>query len=116
MDDWSPRGDKIAAGSLNRDGPTYIYDLTQKRWQAIGVVWHPRWLPDGRRLLGVRGGGMVVIVDTQNGQARDVYSEATPNVLSNVALSRDGRRLYVATQSSQSNLWVMRTGPARHAH
>jgi Tol biopolymer transport system component len=115
VDDWNLQGDKIAAGSLSRDGTTYFYDLTEKRWQEIGMVWHPRWLPDGRRLLGLRE-GRVVLVDTRNGQARDVYSEATPNVLSNVALSRDGRRLYVATQSSQSNLWLMRTGPARHAH
>ena len=115
MDDWSPRGDKIAAGSLGRDGPTYIYDLTEKSWQPIGIAWHPRWLPDGRRLLGLRG-GKVVLVDTRNGQARDVYSEATPHVLNNVALSRDGRRLYVASLSSQSNIWVMRTGPAQRTH
>jgi len=48
---------------------------------------------DGRRLLGVRG-GKVVIVDTQNGQARDVYAEAAPNALDGIALSRDGRRLW----------------------
>ena len=115
MDDWNLHGDKIAAGSLSRDGPTYVYDLIEKRWQAIGMVWHPRWLPDGRRLLGLRE-GRVVLVDTRNGQARDVYSEATPNALNNVALSRDGGRLYVASLSSQSNLWVMRTGPVRRAH
>ena len=78
-------------------------------------MWHPRWLPDGRRLLGVRG-GKVVIVDTQNGQARDVYAEAAPNVLDGIALSRDGRRLYVTSASSQSTIWVMRTGPVRRTH
>jgi Tol biopolymer transport system component len=115
MEDWNPRGDQIVAGSLARGGPAYIYDLTKKRWKGAGTVWHPHWLPDGLRLVGVRGGN-VVIVDTQNGQSRDVYSEAAPNVLDGIALSRDGRRLYFASISSQFNLWVMRTGPVRRPH
>jgi serine/threonine protein kinase len=107
LDDWSPRGDKVACGSVFSGRTGYIYELTQKRWQAIGEVFRPRWMPDGRRLLALRG-GKVVVIDSESGKASDVYADVPPNGISSFGLSRDGKRLFVAAGSSRTSIWMMR--------
>ncbi len=109
LDDWSPRGDKLAFGSVFQGHTGYIYELTQTRWKPIGDAFRPRWLPDGRRLLALRN-GKIVVIDTLNGHATDVYADTPPNSISSFGISRDGKRLYVASGSSRSSIWMMREG------
>jgi Tol biopolymer transport system component len=112
LDDWSPRGDKIAFGSVFPGRAGYIYDVAQKRWQPVGEIFRPRWMPDGTRLLALRG-GKIAVIDTLNGHASDVYADAPPNFISSFGLSRDGKRLYVAAGSSRSSIWMMGSGNGR---
>ena len=105
LDDWSARGDRLAFGAVFPGRTGYLFDLAQRRWQAIGEVYRPRWLPDGRRLLALRG-GKIVLIDTVNGHASEVYAEVTPNSISSFGLSRDGKHLYVAAGSSRSSIWM----------
>jgi len=110
--DWSPDSEKIAVGGLLRGVPGYIYYIAQKRWEAIGEVRSLRWLPDGRRLLALRN-DTIVLVDPGIAKMRDVYSEPGLKEISNISVSRDGKRLYFTTRSDQSNIWLMRAGSAK---
>jgi serine/threonine protein kinase/dipeptidyl aminopeptidase/acylaminoacyl peptidase len=102
--DWSPDDGRIVAADTTNH--MWIFDLESRTWAPAGTGALPRWLPDGRRLVAVSR-GHVVLVDPVTKQSRDIYSEPGRYV-SAVALTRDGRHLYFTSALTQSDIWTMR--------
>ena len=102
--DWSPDGTRLAAADTSNT--LWVFDRGARTWTRVGSGAYPRWLPDGRRLLAVSGGG-IVLVDTAARSARPVYSEPG-RFIGAVALTPDGRHLYFTSSRTQSDIWAMR--------
>ena len=83
-----------------------MYLVDEKTWKSIGVAWRPRWLPDGRRILALRD-NKAVVIDSFTGEARGVYEDSQGRFINSLALSRNGKRLYVATQATRSTIWMV---------
>lgn len=78
--------------------------------RMVGRGAYPRWLPDGRRVLAVLRGGMV-LVDTAMRTSVDVYQEPG-RFIGALALSPGGRRAYFTSAVTRSNIWTMRSSVA----
>lgn len=102
--DWSPDDRRLVAADTSNH--IWIFDLESRAWEPAGAGALPRWLPDGRRLLAVSR-GHIVVIDPETKQTTDVYSEAGRYVGA-VALTRDGRQLYFTSALTQSDIWTMR--------
>jgi len=102
--DWSPDDTRLAAADLSNT--LWVFDRSARTWERVGNGAYPRWLPDGRRLVAVLSGRMV-LVDTAAKTTRDLYRE--PNrFIAAVALSPDGRSVYYTSADTQSDIWTMR--------
>jgi serine/threonine protein kinase len=102
--DWSPDDGRIVAADTTNQ--MWIFDLESRTWTPAGTGALPRWLPDGRRLLAVSR-GRVVLVDPSTKRSTDVYGEPG-RYIGAVALTRDGRQLYFTSALTQSDIWTMR--------
>lgn len=113
---WSPHGLRIAFWGLAQPGVRrVIWTIPVDGGEPIPVIddafynWNPVWAPDGRFLYFAsdRGGGMNlwrVAMDEHSGKAKgDPQPVTTSSEWSAFpSLSRDGRRLIYATDSSRS--------------
>jgi Tol biopolymer transport system component len=105
--DWSPDDKRlIAADTANG---LWGFDLETKAWTPIGRGAYPRWLPDGRRVLAVLR-GKIVMVDTATRASTPVYDEPG-RYIGSLAITAGGRRIYFASAVTRSNIWMMRLPP-----
>jgi serine/threonine protein kinase len=117
---WSGDGARIA-GVLRGQGSTvpgvsggprqgiFVFTLPDGPFQEVdksGVS--PEWLPDGRRLLLSRDGG-IVLVDTATARRVDVLPRAgLPGSWGReIALTRDGRWLAWIESLGEGDVWLM---------
>jgi Tol biopolymer transport system component len=109
-DDWSPDGNRIAALAGTQSAPgdsdpeIWVHDRVAKTWGRVAEGQVARWLPDGRRLLTVRNGG-IALVDVNTGRTRVVYSDGA-RPIEGLALQRDGRRIYFTMPMIRADIWL----------
>jgi Tol biopolymer transport system component/predicted Ser/Thr protein kinase len=115
--DWSPDGGLLAgevwhAGGVAIPGiVTYAFATHEYRRLTDGGT-SPVWLPDGRRLLYLRG-PRLECVDTRDGKVRPVGVPRGSADLpiapeSGFALSRNGREIDFVRDATQGEIWQMR--------
>jgi Tol biopolymer transport system component len=103
---WSPDGTKIA--TRDTAGQLRVFSLETRTWDTVGTGVFPRWLPDGRRLVAVDRGRMI-LVDTIAKTSRHLYSEPDGGrSIFLLALAPDGRRVYFTSAVSEADIWLMR--------
>jgi len=105
--DWSPDGQRLAGGTF-ADGVA-LYSVSSRRYELVATTLHgissAVWLPDSRRLLVSSAPGKLNVVDTVSGKSVEILSVGPDNV-SEVAVSRDGRRLWFGRGSTQGDSWM----------
>ena len=101
---WSPDGRRLAGWSP--DGIA-VYDYQTKSYSALthdnGAF--PQWL--GSERLIYTAGSNLMLIGLDGSAARAVLSVA-PDLVRNVALSRDGRRLYIVRGANEGDIWMAR--------
>jgi Tol biopolymer transport system component len=99
--DWSPDG-RWLAGYRDRGG-IVVYSFDSQQIALLTETGDmPFWLPDSRRML-FHDGAAMAILDRETRQARAVRPATIDRPL---ALSRDGRRVYVARSQTRSDIWT----------
>jgi hypothetical protein len=102
--DWSPDGQKLVGFT---GSGIAVYSLTSRRYDEAAQADFPGrsvWLPDSRRLVSVISGKLYV-VDTASRRADEILS-VTPQTISDVGISRDGRRLWFTRGSTEGDIWM----------
>lgn len=105
--DWSPDGRKLC-GTLTDASGTVVsfYSLDTGRYEKVGDLnGQPFWLPDSRRLV-FSHEGKAYIADTSTKKVRELLARP-PEQIRSVAVSRDGRLLYYALLSTESDVWLL---------
>lgn len=107
--DWSPDGKKLA-GTFVGAGALAVgyYSFETGAYEKLGEVpshVQPMWLPDSRRFVFTEG-GKAFITDIRTKKTRELLSRP-PDLIRNVAVSRDGKYLYFTLQTSQSDIWLL---------
>ncbi len=105
--DWSPDDRRLIAADTSNG--LWVFDLETKAWISVGRGAYPRWLPDGRRVLAVLR-GKIVLVDTVTHASAAVYDEPG-RYIGSLAIANGGRRVYFASAVTRSNIWIMRLPP-----
>ena len=101
--DWSPDGQWLTGTA---GGATWVYSFGSRTYARIGPPVGTQFLPDSRRLLGVRQGRLAVI-DVASGQARDILTIPGEGITS-PRLSPDGKTVYFLRGSSSGDIWTVR--------
>ena len=123
---WSPHGLRIAFWGITQPGVRRVIStIPIDGGPPVTVVddafynWSPVWSPDGRFLYFAsnRGGGMNlwrVAIDERSGQVLDAPQPVTTSSEWSAlpSLSRDGRRLVYATDSSRSFVELVPLDPS----
>ena len=110
--DWSPDGNYLLGWQPPRpqqhERGIVVYSFITKRYdQFANVGSYPVWLNDSRRIL-IREGDTFYLVDRLEGKPRKIYSLAQGNQIGAHALSRDNRRLYFTSVSSEADIWLLK--------
>jgi Tol biopolymer transport system component len=110
--DWSPDGNYLLGWQpprpQQRERGIVVYSFVTKRYdQFANVGSYPVWLNDSRRIL-LREGDSFYLVDRLDGKPRKIYSLAQGNQIGGHALSRDNRRLYFTSVSSEADIWLLK--------
>ena len=102
---WSADGARVAGFAISR--PAYgivIYDVASRTYSELAPTGgYPVWLPDGRRLLYVKGVNELVLFDTATRKGTVVLSVPGEQFLS-PSLAPDGREVYVSIFRRQSDI------------
>jgi serine/threonine protein kinase len=106
--DWSPDGKRLG-GIIYEGDARFIgfYSFETNRYEKIaeGVNVNSSWLPDSRRVVyGI--GNKIFIADAETRKARELVSSPTEELRSPF-VSRDGRLLYYAAHTSESDIWLL---------
>jgi Tol biopolymer transport system component len=113
---WSPDGRSLIGLSsrvrniAEVDG-VVVYSLAAKHFENISndgpdvSYGEPAWLPDGKRILYPLKEHLI-LVDTMTKERREI----TPSIsgLSSIAISSDGRALYVRMVHTVGDIWLMK--------
>lgn len=112
--DWSPDGRRLAGNLLNKVGTGVgvgVYDMDVAKARMVSdqrLVTYVQWLPDSRRVLVLTGDGELFVVDADSGRRRPLNARglfhASPVA---IALSPDGRTIYVGGQQVESDIWMV---------
>ena len=102
--DWSPDGTRFAAADTSNG--LWVFDRGGQTWTRVGNGAYPRWLPDGRRMLAVLK-GRIVLVDTDAKTTTDVFGE-TGRYIGSLAIAPGGRLIYFTSAVTRANIWTMR--------
>ena len=106
--DWSPDGKKLAGTIIEGNARSLgIYSFeTNSHTKIVGDNdFVPSWLPDSRRLVyGFEN--KIYIADTETRKTGELVSSPTEQLRSPF-VSRDGRLLYYAAHSSESDIWLL---------
>ena len=109
--DWSPDGNYLLGWQpprpQHRERGIVVYSFATKHYdQFANLGAFPVWLNDNRRIL-LREGDTFYLVDRLEGKARKIYSLAQGNQIGTHVLSRDNRRLYFTSVSSEADIWLL---------
>ena len=93
---------------MQRDGSgTFdagVFDLETDQFTALGfALLLPQWLPDGRRLVSVSD-GKIVVFDTDSKERVDI--EMGEGVSGPLHLAPDGRTLFYRQSSTEADIWL----------
>jgi Tol biopolymer transport system component/DNA-binding winged helix-turn-helix (wHTH) protein len=106
--DWSPDGTKLAA-VVRTDQERHVgyYSLDTQTYERIvedsGAI--PSWLADSRRFV-YSTGSKIYIADIYTKAVRELFSNPLVNIHSPF-VSRDGKLLYYAAATSESDIWML---------
>lgn len=107
---WSPDGRKVA-GDLRRAGGASsglaVYSLESRKYQPLTEFgsW-PVWLSDSRRLL-FNHQDKILLIDTQSGRVREVFSYAPHETEHGFGVCRDDRWIYFSLAVTEADVWLM---------
>ncbi len=107
---WSPDGRKLV-GHLRRPGDApsdlAIYSLESRTYRQLTDFgsW-PVWLSDSRRLL-FNHEDKILLIDSQSGRVREVFSYAPHATEHGFGLSHDDRWIYFSLAVTESDVWLM---------
>lgn len=110
--DWSPDGSLLVGWQpLNEERSMVVYTFAEHRYERFvtGFGSYPIWLNDNRRVL-FREGEKLFLLDRRTGEWREVLSLKSPSQIGSYALSRDNKRLYYTSGSSEADIWLLKTG------
>ncbi len=110
--DWSPDGNYLLGWQpprpQHRERGIVVYSFATKHYDQFGNLGaFPVWLNDNRRRL-LREGDAFYLVDRLEGKTRKIYSLAQGNQIGTHVLSRDNRRLYFTSLSSEADIWMLK--------
>jgi len=107
---WSPDGEKLA-GDLRQvqdlSSGIVVYSLRSRMYRRLTNVgsW-PVWLSDSRRLLFLNN-DEILLIDSQSGRVRKVFSYARYDTGQAFGLSRDDRWIYFTVAVKEADVWLM---------
>jgi hypothetical protein len=104
---WSPDGSRIL-GSGNGSGPIVTYDITARRYTELTTragANDAYWLGGTEAVVYRAGRDKVLLFDAKTGQTRELLS-VSPDVVTSLALSRDGRQLFVTRAANEADIWL----------
>jgi serine/threonine protein kinase/dipeptidyl aminopeptidase/acylaminoacyl peptidase len=107
--DWSPDGMLLVGWQpLNEQRAIVVYSFALQKYERFitGFGAYPIWLNDNQRVL-FREGGSLFVLDRLSGRWRDILTLKPPSQIGNYALSRDNRRLYYTSGSSEADIWLV---------
>ena len=109
INSWSADGQRLCGSIGPRDNGILTYDLRTRRYERLTDYGeYPVWLPDGRRILFVSGGGKAFyVVDRETKQVRRIFS-AGRDVIGPPRLTHDGRRAFFSRRVTEADLWMVR--------
>ena len=86
-----------------------VYTFAEQRYErfVIGFGSYPIWLNDNRRVL-FREGEKLYLLDRLSGKWREIFALKPPSQIGSYALSRDNKRLYYTSASSESDIWLLK--------
>ncbi len=110
---WSPDG-KFLGGEVRR-GERFLpglvlYSFERSAYERVtdrGDQWV--WHPDGRRLFFVDA-GRIFLLDRGSGRVTEIAPAPpnSPNEERVLAVSKDGRQLYLVDNSTEADIWQLR--------
>ncbi|MDQ5871632.1 MAG: hypothetical protein M3547_05440, partial [Acidobacteriota bacterium] len=110
---WSPDGRWLGGEVWRNDRALpglVLYSFERNAYERVtdrGDQWV--WLPDGRRLFFVDA-GKIFLFDRSSGATREI-APAPPNLPNEervLAVSKDGRHLYLVDNSREADVWQLR--------
>jgi serine/threonine protein kinase/Tol biopolymer transport system component len=108
---WSADGRRLAGTIQGSDGSDmpglFAYSFDSGRFEKLadrGRV--PAWLPDGRRLIYVDE-GKVILFDVQTRQRKELMTPAPNSSFVRVRVSPDGRTLYTTRSIDEADIWML---------
>jgi len=113
--DWSSDGSLLVGWQpLNEQRSMVVYTFADHRYERFvtGFGSYPIWLNDNRRIL-FREGGKLYLLDRLTGKSRELLSLKPPSQIGSYALSRDNKRLYYTSGSSEADIWLLKFEPPR---
>jgi Tol biopolymer transport system component len=113
---WAPDGTRLACQGVF--GGIWVYTLGAAGYERVAEAetgYIPSFLPDGHRLLYLDSGSKLNpegttltlrLVDTVTKRSKAVLLSDETNLLNEVALSADGRSLFLLRNMGQSDIWM----------
>ncbi len=108
--DWSPDGKKLVGVLPFENYTVAVYSFETKRLERLfggggdsNLV--PSWLADSRRFVFARE-NKIYIADAETKKIKEIFARQ-PDKITAPFVSRDGRLLYYAALSTQSDIWLL---------
>jgi Tol biopolymer transport system component len=108
--DWSPDGTLLVGWQpLGEQRSMVVYSFKDHRYNrfVIGFGSYPIWLNDNRHVL-FREEGKLFILDRLSGTWREILALKPPSHIGNYGFSRDNKRLYYTSGSSEADIWLLK--------
>ena len=106
---WSPDSTALAATVNAQDGTTWMlrYSFKTRTYERLASpAAYGRWLGDGEKILFVNRGGLKLL-DVGTKRSSEVFDFGGSSALVDLDLAPDGKRLYMAVEFPDADLWLM---------
>jgi eukaryotic-like serine/threonine-protein kinase len=99
---WSPDGRRLAGWAPEG---VAIYDRESQTYEVLTSDggFFPQWIGSDRLLYPL--GSRLLILDVATKTTREVLSTA-PDVIRNLAVSRDGRQVFISRGANEGDIWI----------